>query len=284
MAKVVFRRPAAQDGFVGVDMHFHTDRSQDSLARIDMTLRRARKLGIGLAVTDHNTVSGALKCFNAKGVLVIPGVELTSHEGSHTILYFSTKRECEEWARKVLAPLRRKDAYRLPASTIELYERAKQYNALICAPHPFGLGITSVHHGKITKAMERKIDVVEGINAYTTHKMNMRAIEWAASIDRPVTAGSDGHVVSELGQALTFADAENVHEFLHELARGHAIAVGKENSMYEKARIGLAKERHYFHCAHKAHHGLRLLRDQLGVEWGYLKSRVKERLLRRHDA
>ncbi|HSU72980.1 MAG TPA: PHP domain-containing protein [Candidatus Binatia bacterium] len=284
MQKAVFRKPVALDGFVGVDMHFHTDRSQDSLARIDNTLRRARKLGIGVAITDHNTVSGALRCFNAKGVLVIPGVELTSQEGSHTILYFSTKRECAEWARKVLAPLRRKDPFRLPVSTTELYERAKPYNAVICAPHPFGIGITGIHKSRITQKMERSIDVVEGINAYTTHRMNLRAIAWAEELEKPITAGSDGHVAAELGQALSFCEADNVHEFLHELVRGHSLAMGKENSLYEKARVGFEKEEHFFHEAHKTHRAFRLLRDQFGSEWTYLKSRVKNGLLHRSHA
>jgi predicted metal-dependent phosphoesterase TrpH len=286
MAKAVFREPdregLAEAGFTGVDMHFHTDRSMDSLARIDLVLKKAKKLGVGVAMTDHNEVAGGLRfAKNRQGVLVIPGVELTSSEGTHTILYFGTRRECEDWSRRVLAPLKKKDPFRLPATTEELYERAQPYNAVVCAPHPFGTGAVGVHKIHVTKKMVRLIDAVEGINAYVTHAMNTRAIQWADRIKKPVTAGSDGHVLAELGQALTFCQAHDAHEFLDEIQRGHCIAMGKENSLYEKAMVGLVKEDAFLGRAHRNHEGLHLLRGQLGAEWSYLKAKVKKGALHR---
>ena len=43
-----------------VDMHFHSHFS-DGLDSIDKIADRARKLNIGVAVTDHNEIQGALK-------------------------------------------------------------------------------------------------------------------------------------------------------------------------------------------------------------------------------
>lgn len=281
MGKVVFREPDREGlsaaGFLGVDMHFHSDKSFDSLARIDHALRRAKKLGIGIAFTDHNETSAGVKFFrNTKNVFVIPGIELTSSEGTHTLLYFSTARACQEFTSKVLKPLKRKDPFKLPITTEDLYESAKRHQAVVCAPHPFGPGVTGVHKIRITRAMERSLDCVEGVNAYATHEMNAKAVRWADRLKKPITGGSDGHLVAELGQALTFCQSHDVHEFLDELRRGHCIAMGRENSLYEKAIVGVEKEESFVGRARKHHEGAKLVKDQLGVEWSYLKQRVKK--------
>ena len=289
MAKVVFRAPdiegLAEADFIGMDLHYHTDRSLDSVARINNVIRRAKKMKIGLAMTDHNQTSGGIDFFkNKQKVPVIPAVELTSKEGTHTLLYFYTAKDCRAWTKKILNPLKKKDPFRLPATTEELYESAQDYNAVICAPHPYGPGATGVHKIRITKKMLKMINVVEGLNAYNLHSLNVKAVKWADRIKKPVTAGSDGHVVAELGQALTFCQAHNVHEFLDELKRGHCIAMGKENSIYEKAIIGIEKEHSFVGRAHKKHIGMKLVKDQMGAEWNYLKKKLSHKFRhKRHE-
>jgi len=44
-----------------VDLHFHSTYS-DGLNGIDKIAARARKLGIGIAITDHNEIRGATTC------------------------------------------------------------------------------------------------------------------------------------------------------------------------------------------------------------------------------
>ena len=70
-----------------VDTHFHSSYS-DGLNRIDKIVERARRLGIGIAITDHNEIRGALEIDQYKDVLSIPGIELTVAEGSHLLVYF----------------------------------------------------------------------------------------------------------------------------------------------------------------------------------------------------
>lgn len=282
MAKVVFREPdregLAEAGFVGMDLHYHTDRSLDSVAKIQSVLRQAKKLGIGLAMTDHNQTSGGIEFFKNKyKVPVIPAVELTAKEGTHTLLYFYTAKDCKEWTKKILKPLKKVGPFRLHASTQELYESAQPYNAVVCAPHPYGPGATGVHKIKITKKMLKLIDVVEGLNAYNLHAWNIKAIKWAEKLKKPITAGSDGHIVAELGQALTFCQAHDVHEFLDELKRGHCIAMGTENSLYEKAIVGIEKEHSFIGRAHKKHIGMKLVKAQMGAEWNYLKKKLSHK-------
>ncbi|HEX5681637.1 MAG TPA: PHP domain-containing protein, partial [Desulfobacterales bacterium] len=88
--RIAFERPDLEEltrhGAV-VDMHFHSDLSDghDSIAAI---ARRAAELGIGIAVTDHNSIHGAVEIDRFKEVFSIPGIELTSYEGTHLLVYF----------------------------------------------------------------------------------------------------------------------------------------------------------------------------------------------------
>ena len=282
--RVVFDRPQVEvlgeAGYVGVDMHFHSDRSPDSLARINLVLRKAKRDGIGVAFTDHNELSAALDFFkNKERVFVIPGIEVTCQEGVHTALYFSDLPSFREFGKRVLAPLKKVDPFRLPISTVEMMERAKDHNALVCAPHPFSAGQTGLHALKVTREMERLVDVVEGINSYNLHGMNLKALKWAERIGKPVSGGSDGHIVAELGQAVTFAKAHDVGSFLDAMRKGRTRVMGVENRLFEKAIVGYEKERSFLSRAHKHKEGWRLLHEQLGPEcehiWLSLKRHFK---------
>ncbi len=77
------------------DLHLHTWYSDGTEAPAEM-IRRAARLGFGAAgITDHDTVDGipeAMEEGKRLGVLVIPGVEVTSRLGPveiHMLLYFN---------------------------------------------------------------------------------------------------------------------------------------------------------------------------------------------------
>jgi len=285
-SRVVFGVPQAgvmrEAGYIGVDMHFHSDRSPDSLARINLALRKAKGLGIGLAFTDHNEVSAALGfARNKEQVLVVPGVEVTCREGVHTALYFYDTAACREFNERVLKPLKAVDPFRLPMSTVEMMEKAKGCGAVVCAPHAFGPGRIGLHSIRVTREMERLVDVVEGINAYCLHGMNVRAVRWAERLGKPLSAGSDGHIVAELGQALTFAKADDVDSFLDAVRKGRTTVWGAENRLFEKALVGYEKEKSFLKRAHKHKEGWLLLHDQLGSECEHIWSSLK-RHFKRH--
>ena len=46
-----------KQGFTSVDMHLHSNYS-DGSANVISLLKKAKKMGIGLAITDHNEVAG----------------------------------------------------------------------------------------------------------------------------------------------------------------------------------------------------------------------------------
>ena len=63
-----------KEGLVAVDMHFHTDHS-DGHAALKQAMAKANSAGFGIAVTDHNVISGSLRAFQDKGdMLIVPGM------------------------------------------------------------------------------------------------------------------------------------------------------------------------------------------------------------------
>src|SRR5436309_12738699 len=88
LENVRFERPMVEhirkSGFHPVDMHFHTNHS-DAYTKVQSALTLAKKKGVGLAITDHNTPSGAVEAHRMRPeVLLIPGMEVSAHDGAHS--------------------------------------------------------------------------------------------------------------------------------------------------------------------------------------------------------
>ncbi|MDD4255359.1 MAG: PHP domain-containing protein [Methanofollis sp.] len=89
--EILFRKPAREDlsgpGLLAADLHVHTNHS-DAPTRVRDALKIAARQGIGLAITDHTRVSGALEACQAG-----TGIEVSADDGPHLLLYFSVHRE-----------------------------------------------------------------------------------------------------------------------------------------------------------------------------------------------
>src|SRR5512136_3091799 len=86
-----------EKGYTPVDMHIHTHHS-DAAIGIRTLLSRAKHLGIGIAITDHNEIQGVLETGkHPHDALVIPGIELSSREGPHILLYFYSVDELDDY-------------------------------------------------------------------------------------------------------------------------------------------------------------------------------------------
>ena len=101
LENVRFERPMVEhirkSGFHPVDMHFHTNHS-DAYTKVQSALTLAKKKGVGLAITDHNTPSGAVEAHRMRPeVLLIPGMEVSAEDGPHILLYFYDIAEMVEF-------------------------------------------------------------------------------------------------------------------------------------------------------------------------------------------
>ena len=166
-----------------VDLHMHTNASPDCLSAPAEVVRRARELGLDrIAITDHDQIEGAFEAREVDPELVIVGEEVRTAEGLDLIGLFLT------------AHIPRGGSFREVAGEI------RRQGGVVYVPHPF-----DSHRGTTEEFLEDVrdcIDVVEGFNARIHDpKRNQRAQQWALARGLPLGAGSDAHLLSEIGRA-----------------------------------------------------------------------------------
>ncbi len=224
-----------------IDMHVHS-RHSDGMSPVSFLLRKARKKGIGLAITDHNTISGVLEAFSRreKGDIIVPGIEVHSKEGPHLLLYFDALNDLKRFFKSHILPNRNADPFsRTNLSMEEIVMRAAKYSCTIALAHP-----TARLWANAERAMERngakerilkKVHAAETINGQQPKRINKSAFLFKLKHNLSEIGGSDAHSLPEFGKALTIAEAKDAKEFLKKVRSGKSIAVGKENRLYRKA-------------------------------------------------
>ncbi|MDD1667941.1 MAG: hypothetical protein LUO96_05685 [Methanomicrobiales archaeon] len=224
-------------------MHFHTVHS-DGLVTIPQLLARARFHGIGCAVTDHNEISGAVQaCRERRDLSVIPGIEVSASDGPHILLYFYHVGDLEDFFRRYIEDRRSDSPWLMTRlSTGEILDAAEGYPCLRVPAHPYGYLVFNgglgkcVEKGYLARELYRQCEAIEGICGNMNHHENLRALSLALRLQLPVTGGSDGHVLPDLGTATTCARAETPGEFLEELRKGRARVIGREKPLPSRLR------------------------------------------------
>lgn len=166
-----------------VDLHLHTSASYDCLSDPAEVVRAARERGLDrIAVTDHDEIEGALKARELDASRVIVGEEVSTAEGVHLIGLFLHRRIPPGWSFRQVA------------------EAIHSQGGLVYLPHPLDPGRGADE--SFLDSVAECVDVVEGFNARTLRgRANERARRWAGARGLPVGAGSDAHLVSEVGRA-----------------------------------------------------------------------------------
>lgn len=267
-----------EKGYTAFDMHFHSHYSMDSVAKLDIVLKKAHYDRIGVAITDHNQFKGSFKaCDNKFRVPIIPGIETTTRKGVHTLYYFFDKYELKAFFKKELAPKLKNNPFFADIDAEELMKRSEKYKCIVGMPHPFVPGTTGMMKIEITSYMKKRISVIEGLNAYNLTNNNTRAIEMAKKMKKPLSAGSDGHSVFELGTAITFLKGNSINEYLHSLLKGNTIISGKEESFFLKFIMAIEKEETYLHKAFQQHGSIKLVESQFMTEYKYYTRNFKKK-------
>lgn len=190
-----------------IDLHVHTRYSHDSTTTLDQIIAYSQKRGLdGVAITDHDVVTGALKLIQkVEGLLVIPGVEVTTSRG-HVLALNITRPIPMELS---------------PFETVQIIHEA---GGIAVAAHP------TVFYKGLRGQVNSNFDAVEVINAssfpffLSTHLSQKLAVR----LNLPQTAGSDAHYASEIGFAYTVVDTEpEVNEIVHAIKKGATIPCGK---------------------------------------------------------
>jgi predicted metal-dependent phosphoesterase TrpH len=183
-----------------VDLHAHSNFSSDGLLSPENLIKRARLGELDkLAITDHNTIAGALAAQAIDPDFIIVGEEIKTTQGE-LLGYFLTRE-----IPRGLSPQ-------------ETIARLRDQGAVISVSHPFDRLRTGAWKLDDLLPIVPLVDALEGFNARCLFgEDNRLAAQFAAESFLLQTAGSDCHEGGEVARAgvemppfrdaLTFLDA-----------------------------------------------------------------------------
>ncbi len=196
------RRRLAPRALIDVDLHMHTDHSNDCATPVEVLLAEAKGRGLGaIAVTDHNEISGALEArAKASGVQIIVGEEVKTAEQGEVIGLF-----IEEKIPRGMT---------MQETIVEI----KRQGGLVYVPHPFDR-MHSVPDYEHLLAVVDDVDAIEVFNPRVAiSEFNEEAVRFAAKYRIPAGAGSDAHVPQGLGSVrIRMRAFDGPEEFLQSL-------------------------------------------------------------------
>ncbi len=169
--------------YIKADFHVHTSFSRRVTASPEDMYAAAREKGLGkIAVTDHNTIKGALRLAENDPDFIIVGEEITWDDRGEIIGLFM----------KEAIPEGKSAAYTLDA----LHEQ----NAFVFIPHPFAPFHFFCPPGNILKMADR-IDAVEIRNGRNFRILNACAAAFCSLSKIQGICGSDAHLQKNVGRA-----------------------------------------------------------------------------------
>lgn len=184
------------------DLHIHSTCSRHNLWGVDalntpqQIVEMAVRIGLdGIAVTDHNTIKGGQKAINyvkEKGIqlFIIPGAEIRSNLGD--ILALGINEEIQA-----------------KLSVQETIDAIQDQGGIAIAAHPYKYNSRLGEQIKISH-IPIKFAAIEVFNSKVRRGANNKATKLAESLNLPGVAGSDAHYVSDIGNAITCLDIENL--------------------------------------------------------------------------
>ena len=195
---------------IKADLHIHTVYSDDSNAPLERIIARCLEVGINcIAITDHNTIAGALEMKRIAPFQVIVGDEI--HTSAGEIIGYFLAEEIPKG---------------LPAA--ETAHMIKEQGGLVGIPHPFDRLRPSTIHRQTLEELVPYIDIIEVLNARLLfRRQSIMAERFAQAHGLLASAGSDAHRPSEIGNAyVEMPEFNDRDQFLTALAQGRVIGRG----------------------------------------------------------
>ena len=194
---------------LSLELHSHTFASDDCLLQPRDIVRVCAERGIDrLAVTDHNTVRGALAVQALAPELVIVGEEIMTTQGE--LLAFFVR-----------------EAVPAGLSPVETVARLRAQSAVISVSHPFDRLRKGAWREADLHPLVPLVDAIEVFNARCVYaEDNDRAAAFAREHGLSGSVGSDAHSLRELGRARLLVErAASAEDLLNGFRRGTAETV-----------------------------------------------------------
>ncbi len=278
--RIVFEKPNLDlltGRYTVVDTHFHS-RYSDGADSVAAIADLASQSGIGLAITDHNDIRGAIELNRYKNLLSIPGIEITSAEGSHLLVYFYDIKSLERFYVREIEPFMGKDVMSaIHLSMAEILRRAQNYRSVIMFPHPYSATYTGICNfffsSKDLAELFKQADGVEVLNASNLHRWNTRCALLGFNLNKAIIGGSDGHQLSHMGKVVTYADCKPSRQaFLDAVRKRETKVIGKEIALFGKMTSNGSKLKNNFR-------NYPVLMEK-NLRYGYKIFHLKSRMLR----
>lgn len=165
------------------DFHIHSKYSYDSNTEPRAILEKAVALGMDmLSITDHESMEGSLKALDLApsfGIEIIAGMEIATDAGDIIGLGLKEEVRARGWE--------------------EVIREIRGQGGVVILPHPFR------GHKKVDQ-LAASVDIIEVFNGHDTPEKAARSAELARAHGKPGIAGSDAHVLSEVGNAINVFD------------------------------------------------------------------------------
>jgi len=197
---------------VRVDLHLHSLYSHDGQSTLQELIQRCAECGLDrIALTDHNTVEGALALAEVAPDLAIVGEEAKTREGE-VIGLFITRR---------LPPYMRAE---------DVMDMIHEMGGLTYVPHPLDRHRSNFTAERMLELADQ-IDIVETYNAWCEPAENQAAARLAVELGKVAATGSDAHAASELGRSWMEIDAyTNPQDFLQKLRHARHVVTASSGT------------------------------------------------------
>lgn len=205
-------------------IHIHTNYSFDSDIAIDRLADVLDREGFGcVAVTDHDTIDGAIQLSRAAKAKVIIGEEISTANG-HLIGLFLERR------------------VRPGMSALDTAKAIRDQGGIVLLPHPF-IRMFGCALGSVSWKLEGWIDAVEIFNAQNLSPVaDRKAVAFANKLNLPGFVGSDSHLSFSIAPCYQLmADVASPAGFLHSLRSAEFIVSRHPFSYFVESAIRTAK-------------------------------------------